>query len=112
MASAQKIAPCLWFDGEAEEAARFYVSIFRNARITDISRYGKEGFEVHGHPEGSVMVVAFEIDGQRFTAHNGGPHYKLSPAISFQVPCETQEEIDILSDSPGGELGPCGLAQG
>ena len=110
MASTRKITPCLWFDGEAEEAARFYVSIFRNSRITDISRYGKEGFEVHGRPEGSVMVVAFEIEGQSFTALNGGPHYKLTPAMSFQVPCETQEEIDYYSErlSAGGEIGPCG----
>ena len=108
--AAQKITPCLWFDGEAEEAARLYVSIFRNSRITDISRYGKEGFEVHGRPEGSVMVVAFEIEGQSFTALNGGPHYKLSPAISFQVPCESQEEIDYFAErlSEGGEIGPCG----
>jgi predicted 3-demethylubiquinone-9 3-methyltransferase (glyoxalase superfamily) len=110
MASLQKITPCLWFDSEAEEAARFYVSIFRNSRIGHISRYGKEGFEVHGRPEGSVMVVAFEIEGHSFTALNGGPHHKFSEAISFQIPCETQEEIDYYSQrlSAGGEIGPCG----
>jgi predicted 3-demethylubiquinone-9 3-methyltransferase (glyoxalase superfamily) len=110
MASPQKITPCLWFDSEAEEAARFYVSIFRNSRIGHISYYGKEGFEVHGRPEGSVMVVAFEIEGQNFTALNGGPHHKFSEAISFQIPCETQDEIDYYSErlAAGGEIGPCG----
>ena len=94
MARLQKITPCLWFDNEAEEAARFYVSVFRGARIGEISHYGKEGFEIHGRPEGSVMVVAFEIEGQSFTALDGVPHFRFSAAISFQVPCETQEEID------------------
>ena len=106
----RKITPCLWFDGEAEEAARFYVSVFRNGRIGRISRYGKEGFEVHGRPEGSVMVVEFEIEGQTFTALNGGPQFKFSEAISFQVPCETQAEIDHYWDklSAGGEVQQCG----
>ena len=110
MASLQKITPCLWFDGEAEEAARFYVSIFRNSRIGHISRYGKEGFEAHGRPEGSVMVVAFEIEGQSFTALNGGPQFKFNEAISLQIPCETQDEIDYYAErlAVGGELGPCG----
>jgi predicted 3-demethylubiquinone-9 3-methyltransferase (glyoxalase superfamily) len=85
----QKITPCLWFDSEAEEAARFCVSVFRNARIGKISRYGKEGFEIHGRPDGSVMTVEFEIEGKSFTALNGGPHFKFNEAISFQIPCET-----------------------
>ena len=110
MARLQKITPCLWFDNEAEEAARFYVSIFRDARVGEISRYGKEGFETHGRPEGSVMVVAFEIEGQSFTALNGGPHFRFSPAISFQVPCDTQEEIDYYWEklSAGGQIQQCG----
>ena len=110
MARLQKITPCLWFDNEAEEAARFYVSLFRDARIGEISRYGKEGFEIHGRPEGSVMVVAFEIEGQSFTALNGGPHFQFSPAISFQVPCDTQEEIDYYWEklSAGGQIQQCG----
>jgi predicted 3-demethylubiquinone-9 3-methyltransferase (glyoxalase superfamily) len=92
----QKITPCLWFDNQAEEAARFYTSIFRNSRIGRISRYGKEGHEIHGRPEGSVMTVEFEIDGHGFTALNGGPIFKFNEAISFQVHCETQEEVDYL----------------
>jgi predicted 3-demethylubiquinone-9 3-methyltransferase (glyoxalase superfamily) len=106
----QKITPCLWFDSEAEEAARLYVSIFRNARIGKIRRYGKEGFEAHGRPEGSVMTVEFEIEGQSFTALNGGPHFKFNEAISFQLPCETQEEIDHYWErlSAGGQIQPCG----
>jgi predicted 3-demethylubiquinone-9 3-methyltransferase (glyoxalase superfamily) len=110
MARLQKITPCLWFDNEAEEAARFYVSLFRDARIGEISRYGKEGFEIHGRPEGSVMVVAFEIEGQSFTALNGGPHFQFSPAISFQIPCDTQEEIDYYWEklSAGGQINQCG----
>ncbi|MEW5709476.1 MAG: VOC family protein [Pseudomonadota bacterium] len=92
----QRITPCLWFDNEAEEAARFYTSIFRNSRIGRISRYGKEGHEIHGRPEGSVMTVEFEIDGHGFIALNGGPVFKFNEAISFQVHCETQEEVDYL----------------
>jgi predicted 3-demethylubiquinone-9 3-methyltransferase (glyoxalase superfamily) len=90
----QRIAPCLWFDNQAEEAARFYTSIFSNSRIGRIIRYGKEGHEIHGRPEGSVMTVEFEIDGQAFTALNGGPVFKFNEAISFQVYCETQNEVD------------------
>ena len=105
-----KITPCLWFDSEAEEAARFYVAIFENARIGRISRYGEEDFEFHGRPEGSVMTVEFEIAGQAFTALNGGPHFKFNEAISFQIPCETQEEIDHYWErlSAGGEIQQCG----
>jgi predicted 3-demethylubiquinone-9 3-methyltransferase (glyoxalase superfamily) len=100
-----KITPCLWFDNQAEEAARFYTSIFKNSRIGKITRYGKEGFEIHGKPEGSVMTVEFEINGQPFTALNGGPIFKFNEAVSFQVICETQAEIDYYWEklTPGGD---------
>jgi predicted 3-demethylubiquinone-9 3-methyltransferase (glyoxalase superfamily) len=100
-----RITPCLWFDRQAEEAARFYTSIFENARIGRISRYGKEGYEVHGMPEGTVMTVDFELDGQAFTALNGGPVFKFNEAISLQVHCETQEEVDHYWEklSEGGD---------
>lgn len=94
MKSKSKITPCLWFDGTAEEAAEFYVSIFKNSRITDIARYTEAGKEQRGQQPGSVMVVAFELDGQSFTGLNGGPTFKFSEAISFQIDCETQEEVD------------------
>ena len=90
----QRITPCLWFDNQAEEAARFYTSVFKNSRITQLSRYGESGQEVHGQKPGSVMVVAFDLDGHSFTALNGGPVFKFNEAISFQVQCDTQEEID------------------
>jgi predicted 3-demethylubiquinone-9 3-methyltransferase (glyoxalase superfamily) len=108
--STHKITPCLWFDSEAEEAARFYVSLFDNSRIERISRYGAEGQEVHGREPGSVMTVEFELDGQKFVALNGGPHFKFSEAVSFQIHCETQAEIDHFWSrlSEGGEEGPCG----
>jgi predicted 3-demethylubiquinone-9 3-methyltransferase (glyoxalase superfamily) len=110
MAASHNITPCLWFDGGAEEAARFYVSVFSNARIVRISRYGEEGFEIRGRPAGSVMTVEFEIEGQNFTALNGGPHFKFNEAISFQIACETQEEIDHYWEqlSAGGEIQQCG----
>jgi predicted 3-demethylubiquinone-9 3-methyltransferase (glyoxalase superfamily) len=109
-AIAQKITPCLWFDTQAEDAANFYVSIFDNSRIKHVSRYGKAGREVHGKEPGSVMVVAFEIAGQAFTALNGGPQFKFTEAISLQVMCETQAEIDHFWSklSAGGQEGPCG----
>lgn len=91
-----KIMPCLWFDTQAEEAAKYYVSIFKNSKLGKLSRYGKEGFDVHGKPAGSVMTAEFEIEGLKFVALNGGPHFKFSEAISFQVFCETQAEIDDL----------------
>jgi len=94
MASVQKISPCLWFDGNGEEAAKFYVSIFRNSRIGTISRFGKEGFEVHGRPAGSVMTVTFTLDGQEFMAMNAGPQFKFNEAISLMVQCESQDEVD------------------
>jgi predicted 3-demethylubiquinone-9 3-methyltransferase (glyoxalase superfamily) len=106
----QRIMPCLWFDGEAEDAANFYCSIFKDSRIGTISRYGKEGYEKHGRKPGSVMVVAFELEGQKFVALNGGPQFKFSEAISFQIHCESQKEVDYFWSklSQGGEEGPCG----
>ncbi len=105
MTTKQRIAPCLWFADEAEEAARYYTGIFRNSKITGITRYGTAGFEVHGRPAGSVMVVAFELDGQPFTALNGGPAFKFNEAVSLQVFCDTQEEIDYYWErlSAGGD---------
>jgi len=96
MQSVQRISPCLWFDEQAEDAAKFYVGIFKNSKITDISRYGEAGKEVHGRPSGSVMTVAFELDGHSFTALNGGPLLKFNEAISFQVNCATQEEVNYF----------------
>jgi predicted 3-demethylubiquinone-9 3-methyltransferase (glyoxalase superfamily) len=106
----KQIIPCLWFDYQAEEAANFYTSVFKNSNILNISRYGKEGFEFHGQKEGTAMTVAFQINGQPYTALNGGPVFKFNEAISFQVFCDTQEEIDYywgkLTD--GGHEGQCG----
>jgi predicted 3-demethylubiquinone-9 3-methyltransferase (glyoxalase superfamily) len=106
----QKITPCLWFDDKAEEAAKFYVSIFKHAKLGHTTRYGEAGAKVSGRPKGSVMTVTFEIEGQEFMALNGGPHFKFSEAISFIVNCETQEEIDEFWEklSDGGEKGVCG----
>ncbi|MGH6672815.1 MAG: VOC family protein [Xanthobacteraceae bacterium] len=106
----QKLTPCLWFDTEAEEAAKFYTSIFDNSRIKQISRYGNAGREVHGKESGSVMVVEFEIDGQTFTALNGGPQFTFNESVSFQVMCDSQDEIDYFWSklSEGGREGPCG----
>ena len=106
----QKITPCLWFDTRAEEAANAYVSIFNNSRIVRISRYGNEGHEIHGKQAGSIMAVEFEIEGQRFVALNGGPHFKFNEAVSFQVHCQTQEEIDYFWNrlTEQGEEGSCG----
>jgi len=98
MQIAPTITPCLWFDNQAEEVAAFYTAIFKNSRIGRITRYGKEGFEIHGRPAGSVMTVEFELDGQAFTALNGGPVFKFNEAVSFQVQCETQEEVDFYWD--------------
>ncbi len=106
MANLTRITPCLWFDTEGEEAAKFYVGIFENSRIVDVSHYGPAG----PRPEGMVMVVNFELDGQPFVALNGGPEFTFSEAISLQVSCESQAEVDDfwtkLTD--GGEEGPCG----
>ena len=98
MASIRKIAPCLWFDGQAEDAAKFYTSIFKNSSIRRIARYGKEGREIHGREPGSVMTVQFELSGQPFTALNAGPDFKFNEAISFEVYCETQAELDEYWD--------------
>jgi len=108
--SRSKITPCLWFDGQAEDAARFYTSVFKNARINRISRYGEAGREVHGKEPGSVLTVEFEIEGQTFVGLNGGPHFKFNEAVSFQVFCDTQEEIDHFWQglSAGGAEGVCG----
>jgi predicted 3-demethylubiquinone-9 3-methyltransferase (glyoxalase superfamily) len=104
------LATCLWFDTEAEEAANFYCSVFANSKIGMISRYGKAGQDVHRKPPGSVMVAAFEIEGQKFTALNGGPQFKFNEAVSFQVHCDTQAEIDHFWDklADGGQPGRCG----
>jgi predicted 3-demethylubiquinone-9 3-methyltransferase (glyoxalase superfamily) len=101
-----KITPFLWFDTEGEEAARFYTSVFPNSKIVDIARYGSAG----PRPEGTVMTVSFELDGQRFVALNGGPAHTFSEAISFVVTCKDQEEVDMFWSklSEGGEEGPCG----
>jgi predicted 3-demethylubiquinone-9 3-methyltransferase (glyoxalase superfamily) len=106
----QKITPCLWFDSQAEEAAKFYVSIFKNSKIRNMTRYGEAGAKVSGRPNGSVMTVTFEIEGQEFVALNGGPHFTFSEAISLMVKCETQKEIDEMWEklSQGGEKGQCG----
>ncbi|HTO49060.1 MAG TPA: VOC family protein [Burkholderiales bacterium] len=105
MPSVQRITPCLWFDTQAEEAVRFYMSVFKNSRIVSISRYGEAGHAVHGMPAGTVLTVAFELDGQRFTALNGGPVFKFNEALSLQVSCETQEEVDYYWErlSAGGD---------
>ena len=102
----QKITPFLWFDGKAEEAANFYVSIFKNAKLGTMNRYGDHG----PGPKGTVMIATFQINGQDFIALNGGPQFKFSPAISFVVNCETQEEVDDLWEklSEGGEKIQCG----
>ena len=101
----QKISPCLWFDDKAEEAAKFYTSIFKESKIGDVIRYGKEGYEIHGREEGTVMTVEFEIEGQKFLGLNGGPIFKFNEAISFQVYCETQKEVDYYWEklSEGGD---------
>lgn len=106
------ITPCLWFDGNAEEAAIFYVSIFKNSGIGKIARYGEAGYEIHGRIAGTVMTIEFEINGQPYTALNGGPHFKFNEAVSFQVFCDTQEEIDYywekLSEGGNPNAQQCG----
>jgi predicted 3-demethylubiquinone-9 3-methyltransferase (glyoxalase superfamily) len=101
-----KITPCLWFDTEGEQAATFYTSVFKNSRIVSVARYGEAG----PREAGSVMIVEFEIDGQPFTALNGGPEFTFDEAISFQVSCDSQEEVDEYFErlTEGGEDGPCG----
>jgi predicted 3-demethylubiquinone-9 3-methyltransferase (glyoxalase superfamily) len=104
------ITPCLWFDDQAEAAANFYVSIFKNSKIGHIARYGDEGAKASGRPKGTVMTVTFELNGQDFMALNGGPVFQFSQAISFIVPCKKQEEVDELWEklSQGGETQQCG----
>jgi len=101
----QRITPCLWFDDQAEEAVAFYTGIFKNSRVVNVSRYGDAGREIHGKAPGTVMVVAFELDGQAFTALNGGPMFEFNEAVSLQVGCETQEEVDYYWEklSEGGD---------
>ena len=105
MSITHQIAPCLWFDTQAEEAANFYVSIFKNSRITSVARYSAVGQEIHGRPPGSVMTVSFKLDGQPFTSLNGGPVFTFNEAISLQVSCSNQEEVDYYWDnlSKGGD---------
>jgi predicted 3-demethylubiquinone-9 3-methyltransferase (glyoxalase superfamily) len=105
------ITSCLWFDKEAEDAAKLYCSVFKNSKMGKVMRYGKEGFEIHRQPEGKVMTIDFELEGAKFVALNGGPQFKFSEAISFQIHCETQEEIDYYWSrltADGGQGGPCG----
>jgi predicted 3-demethylubiquinone-9 3-methyltransferase (glyoxalase superfamily) len=106
----QKITPFLWFDTQAEDAVNFYVSIFRNSKIRSIARYDEEAAKASGRPKGSVMTVAFELNGQEFVALNGGPLFKFTEAISFVVNCETQEEVDHFWEklSAGGQEVQCG----
>jgi predicted 3-demethylubiquinone-9 3-methyltransferase (glyoxalase superfamily) len=106
----QKITPFLWFDGQAGEAAKFYTSIFKKSKILNITRYDEEGEKVSGKPKGSVMTVAFEIEGQKFIALNGGPQFKFTEAVSFVVSCKTQQEIDYFWKklSAGGKEVQCG----
>jgi len=102
----QKITPCMWFDDQAEEAVNFYISIFRDSKILNVTRYGDAG----PGPKGEVMYIMFQIEGQEFMALNGGPHFSFTPAISFFVNCETQEEVDELWEKlvDGGEEEQCG----
>jgi predicted 3-demethylubiquinone-9 3-methyltransferase (glyoxalase superfamily) len=112
MPALQKISPCLWFPGTAEEAARFYASIFPNSSIGEIARYGEAGMEFHGQAPGSVMTIEFVLEGQSFTGLNGPPIFHFTEAVSFQIYCDTQQEIDHFWDklSAGGaaEAQQCG----
>jgi predicted 3-demethylubiquinone-9 3-methyltransferase (glyoxalase superfamily) len=109
--TAPKITTCLWFDSEAEEAANLYASVFKNSKIGSISRYGKEGFEVHGRKAGTVMTVELELEGQNWVLLNGGPHFKFNEAVSFQIHCDNQQEIDYFWSKlveGGGKESRCG----
>jgi predicted 3-demethylubiquinone-9 3-methyltransferase (glyoxalase superfamily) len=112
MSTIQKITPNLWFDNQAEEAAKFYTSIFKNSGIGKTSRYGTEGQEIHGQPAGSVMTIQFQLEGQQFLALNGGPIFKFNEATSFIVNCDTQEEVDYywhkLSEGGDPKAQVCG----
>ena len=106
-----KIAPCLWFDNQAEEAARFYTGIFKNSKILEIARYNDAGQDVHGGRPGTVMTVSFELDGTTFAALNGGPHFKFTEAVSFQIDCKDQQEVDYYWEKlleGGGKPVQCG----
>jgi predicted 3-demethylubiquinone-9 3-methyltransferase (glyoxalase superfamily) len=109
----QRITPCLWFDDNAEEAVTFYTSVFKNSKITGVSRYGDAAARASGRPAGSVLTMMFVLDGQEFMALNGGPHFKFSPAISLVANCKTQAEIDELWSklSAGGKIEQCGWLQ-
>jgi predicted 3-demethylubiquinone-9 3-methyltransferase (glyoxalase superfamily) len=105
------ITSCLWFDKEAEDAAKLYCSVFKNSKMGKVTRYGKEGTEIHGQPAGKVMTVDFELEGAKFVALNGGPIFTFSEAISFQIHCETQDEIDYYWSKlieGGGQESQCG----
>jgi predicted 3-demethylubiquinone-9 3-methyltransferase (glyoxalase superfamily) len=106
----QEMSICLWYDYQAEEAANFYTSIFQDSEIGLISRFGKEGFEYHGKPEGTVMSIDFSLNQMKFIAMNGGPKFKFNEALSIVVYCDTQEEVDYYWNklTAGGEEGPCG----
>ena len=107
----QKITPFLWFDDQAEEAAKFYTSIFKNSKVGRITRYGESAEKAAGRPAGSVMTVEFELEGQKFTALNGGPVFKFNESISFVVNCDTQEEVDSFWEklsADGGQESQCG----
>ncbi len=109
--SAQKITPCLWFDGKAEDAADLYVSVFPNSEIVSMTRYTDAGQDIHGQTAGKVMVVDFVLDGQPFVGLNGGPQFKFDEAVSFQIPCKDQKEVDYYWEkltADGGSEGPCG----
>src|SRR5260370_38099996 len=102
----QKITPFLWYDDKAEEAANFYASVFKNSKVGKVTRYEKESAKATGRPAGSAMTVQFELEGQKFVALNGGPHFKFTEAVSFVVNCETQEEVDFFLEevsADGGE---------
>jgi predicted 3-demethylubiquinone-9 3-methyltransferase (glyoxalase superfamily) len=106
----QKITPFLWFNDNAEEAVNFYVSTFKNSKVGNITRYDEESAKVSGRPQGSVMTIEFQLEGQNFIALNGGPQFKFTEAISFSVDCKNQQEVDMFWEtlSAGGEEGPCG----
>ncbi|HWM28251.1 MAG TPA: VOC family protein, partial [Woeseiaceae bacterium] len=112
MRNAPRIAPCLWFDDEAEEAAKFYTGIFKSSKIVKITRYGEAGYEFHKRPAGSVMTVAFELNGQPFTALNGGPVFRFNEAVSLEISCDTQDEVDYywakLSQGGDDKAQQCG----
>jgi predicted 3-demethylubiquinone-9 3-methyltransferase (glyoxalase superfamily) len=107
----QKITPFLWYDNQAEEAAKLYASIFKNSKVGEITRYDEAAAQASGQPAGSAMTVEFELEGQRFIGLNGGPHFKFTEAVSFAVRCETQEEVDYFWEkltADGGAESQCG----